>query len=133
MTLLLILTPTSSSKVSHSVVICVFHELVKRSTISVIKSKQSALSNLRVIINALCELEDNGFKNDHPLSIPLPSMNSIKFYRQYSHKSLPDFPGRCDVALGRHTNDFFHCDCHLLSFVVPPYKWSPGLWCTQSW
>ena len=133
MTLLLILSPTSFSEVSHSGNIHFFCEITKRSTIPKIESKKYALSNLRGIINALCVLEDNGLKNDHPLRVPLTITNPVKFYRQYSHKSLPDFPGRCDVALGRHTNDFFHCDCHLLSFVVPPYKWSPGLWCTQSW
>ena len=106
MTLLLILIPTIFSEVSHSRILRVFHELVKRLKIPEIKLKQYALSNLRGIINALCALEDNGLKNDHPLSVPLPSTNPVKFYRQDSQKSLPDFPGRCVVALGQHTNDF---------------------------
>ena len=73
MTLLLILTPTRFSDVSHSGVIRVFHELIKRTTIPVIESKQYALSNLRGIINALCALEYNGLNNYHPLSDPIPS------------------------------------------------------------
>ena len=52
-------------------------------------------------------LEDHGLKNDHPLSVPLSSTDPIKFYRQDYHKSLPNFPGRCVIALGRHTNKFF--------------------------
>ena len=132
MTLLLCLTPANFSKVSHCEIVRVFHELVKRPTMTEIELKQYALSNLRGIINALCVLEDNGLKNDHPLSVPLPSTNPVKFYRQDSQKSLPDFPGRCVVALGQHTNDF-HRDFHLLSSAIPPSEWSPGFWCTQSW
>ena len=56
MTLLLILTPTSFSEVSHSGIIRVFHGLVKHPTISEIESKQYALSDLRGIINELCAL-----------------------------------------------------------------------------
>ena len=57
----------------------------------------------------------------------------IKFYRQDSHKSLPNFPGRCVIALGRHTNKFSHRYFHLTSSAILPYKWSPGFWCTQYW
>ena len=42
-----------SSKVSHGVIVHVFHKLVKRPTIPAIKSKKYALANLRGIINAL--------------------------------------------------------------------------------
>ena len=38
--------------------------------------------NLHVIIYALCTLEDKGLKNNHPLSVPLPSTNPVKFYIQ---------------------------------------------------
>ena len=133
MVLFLILIFTSFLEVSHSGMIRVFHKLVKRPTISEIDSKQYALSNLRRIINALGALEDNVLKNDHPLSIPLPSMNPVKFYRQDSHKSLPNFPVSCVVALGRHKNEIFHRSFHLLSFAIPPSKWYPVFLCTQSW
>ena len=46
-------------------------------------------------------------KDDHPLHVTLPSANPVKFYRQDYQKSLPDFPGRFVLALGRHTNEFF--------------------------
>ena len=106
MTFIRSLTPTSFSEVSHSGFIRVFHELVKRSTSPQIESKQYTLSNLCGIVNALCALEDNRLKNYHPIIIPLPSTNHVKFYRQDSHKSLPEFPGRCVTALVRHTNEF---------------------------
>ena len=32
-------------------------------------------------------------------SIPYPSTDPVQFYIQDSHKSLPDFPGRCVIAL----------------------------------
>ena len=95
------------SGLSHSGIICVFHKLVKRPTVPEIELKQYALSNLRGIINALYALEDNGFKNCRPLYVTLPSTNPVKFYIQDSHKSLPGFPGRCVLALGRHTTEFF--------------------------
>ena len=85
---LLRLTLTRFSEVSNNRFICVFHVLAKRSTIPQIESKQYALSNLRGIVNASWVLEDNGFKNDHPLRVPLTSMNPIKFYRQDSRKYL---------------------------------------------
>ena len=68
---------------------------------------KKTLSNLRGINNALCVFEDNGLKNNHPLSIPLPSTDPVKFYRQDYHKYVPDFPRRCVLALGWHTNKFF--------------------------
>ena len=98
--------PRAFPKIYHTRVICVFHEHVKRSTIPQIESKQYALSNLRVIINNLCTLEDNGLKNDHPLSIPLSSIVPVNFYRQDYHRYLPDFPRRCVIALGWHKNTF---------------------------
>ena len=87
-------------------VIRVFHNIVKGFTTPQVKSKQNALSYLRVIVNALGALEDNGLENDHPLSVPLPSTDPIKFYRKDFHKSLPKFPGRCVIALGQNTNKF---------------------------
>ena len=81
MTLLLHLIPARFSEVSHSGILRVFHELFKRPTITEIESKQDALADLRRIINALCALEDNGLKNDHPLYIPLPSTQRVNFYR----------------------------------------------------
>ena len=63
--------------------------------------EKNAPSDLCVIVNALVVLEDNGLKNNHPLSIPLPSTDPIKFYIQDSHKYLPNFPGSCVIALGR--------------------------------
>ena len=53
-------------------------------------------------------------------------MNRVKFYRQDSNKSLPGFPGRCDVVLGCHTNEFLRLAFHLLSFANHPSKYSPG-------
>ena len=53
MMLLLHLIPTSFSEVSHSGIVHVFHEFVKRPTIPVIESKKDALDNLRGIVNAL--------------------------------------------------------------------------------
>ena len=87
MTVIRSLSPTSFSKVPNGGVIRVFHELIKRCTIPQVQSKQNALSNLRVIVNTLCVLEDNGFKKNHPLSVPLPITNPIKFYREDSHNS----------------------------------------------
>ena len=101
------LSPTSFSGVFHDVFIHVFHDLVKHSTIKKIELKQNALSNLSGIVNDLCTLEDNVLKNDHPLSVTLTRTDPIKFYRQDSHKSLPNFPGRCLIALGWHTINFF--------------------------
>ena len=118
---------------SHSGAIRVFHKLVKRSGILSIESKQYALSNLRGIINALCVVEDNGLKNNHPLTVPLPITKPVKFYRLDSHKSLPDFTRGCVVALCWQTNDFLHHACHLLYSAITPSKWSPGFLCTQSW
>ena len=51
--LLLRLIPARFYEVSHSIIVRVFHKLVKRSTIPETESKQYALENLRVIINAL--------------------------------------------------------------------------------
>ena len=64
------------------------------------------LSDLRVIVNALCTLEDNGSKNDHPLSVQLPSTDTVKFYRQDYHKYHPNFPWRCVILLVWNTNKF---------------------------
>ena len=75
MKLFLSLTPTICSKVSYSVIVCVFHKLFKRPMILAIKSKQYALANLREIINALGALLDNGLKSNHSLCVPLPSTN----------------------------------------------------------
>ena len=94
--------------------------------------KKNALSDLRGIVNALGALEDNGLKNNHPLSILLPITDTVKLYRQDSHKFLPDFPGRCVTALGRKKTSFSHRDFHLLSSTIPPSKGSPEFWCTQS-
>ena len=94
MTFLLRLTPTIFSEVSHSGIVRVFHNLIKRPTITEIESKQYAFSNLRKMINALCSLYDNGLKNDHPLRVPIPSTNPVKFYIQDSYKYLPNFPRR---------------------------------------
>ena len=116
LTLLLILTPTRFSEASHVGTIRIFLELVKRPTIPAIESKQYSLSNMRVIIDALCVLEDNRLKKNHPLSVPLPRTNPVKFYRQNSHKSLPNFPGRCVVALVRNTNEFFPTCLPLIVF-----------------
>ena len=92
MTLLLRLIPVIFSEVSQSGIVCVFHELVKRPTIPAIESKQYVLSNLRGIINALCALEDNGLKNNHPLSVPLLARTqSISTYR-IPPNVLPTFP-----------------------------------------
>ena len=46
-------------------------------------------------------------KKDHPLRVPIPSTDLVKFYRQDPHKSIPDSPRRYVIALGRHTNNFF--------------------------
>ena len=108
MTFLCNLSNKIFSEVPHVGFIRVFHKLVKRSAIPQVKSKQNALSNLRGNVNALCTLEDNGLKSDHPLSVPLPSTDPVKFYRQDPSKYLPDFPERCVIALGWHTNIFFH-------------------------
>ena len=107
MTFLCSLTPKRFSEVTHSGVIRVFHDILKRSTIPQVDSKQNSLSNLRGILNALCALEDNGLKYNHPLSVPLPSTDPVKFYRQDYHKYLPKFPRRCAIELGWHTNKFF--------------------------
>ena len=133
MALLLILTPMSFSKVSHIKVIRVFHGIFKRPTIPLIEPKQYALSNFCRITSTLCALVDNGLKNYHPLSIPLPGTKPIKFYRQDYHKYLPKFTRMCVIVLDRHTNKFFHRACHLLSSAITPSKCSPGFWCTQSW
>ena len=53
MTFLIRLIPASFTRVPHSEIVCVFHELVKHPTIPEIDLKQYALANLRVIINAL--------------------------------------------------------------------------------
>ena len=103
MTFLCSLITTSFSGVTHGRVIRVFHDLIKLSTIPQAESKTNAFSNLRGIVNALCVLEDNGSKNYHPLSAPLPSTDPVNFYRQDSHRSLPKFPARCVILLGRHT------------------------------
>ena len=133
MTLLLRLIPTRFSEVSYFGIIRVFHEFIKHPRIPAIESKKYVRSNLRKIINGLGELEDNRLKNDHPLCVPLPSTNFVKFYIQDYHKYLPDFTGWCAIALGRHTSGFSYPACHLLSSVIPPSKWYPRLWCTQSW
>ena len=125
MTFLHSLSTMKFSDVPHGIVICVFHDLVKKSTIPQVELKQNALSDLRRIVNALGVLEDNGLKNDHPLSVQLPILDIVKFYRKDSHKYLPNFPRRCVIALGCHTNKFFHCACHLLSSAIPPSKLSP--------
>ena len=114
MTLLLILTPASFSEVSHIGIIRVFQELEKRPTIPEIESKQYALLNLHIIINSFCVLGDNRLKNYQPLGFSLHSTNPVKFYIQDFHKSLPDFPGRCVVALGRAYKRGF-------SFVIDTY------------
>ena len=98
-----------------------------------VKTEQKALSDWRRIVNALGALVDNGLKNNHPFSVTIPSTDPVKFYIQYSHKSLPNFPGRCVVALSRDTNEFSHCACHLLSSAILSSKCSPGFLCTQSW
>ena len=90
-----------------------------------IEPKQNALSDLRQIVNVLFLLEDNGLKDNRPLSIPLLSTDPVKFYIQDSHKSLPDFPGRCVIALGQDTNKLFHRSCYLVSSAIPPSKWFP--------
>ena len=117
------LSPTSFSKEPHHGVIHVFHELVKRFTIPQVESKQNAISDLCGIVNDLGALEDNRLKKNHPISVTLPSKDPVKFYRQDSHKSLPNFPGRCVIALGRHTNKFFHRVCHLMSSDITPSNW----------
>ena len=107
MTFLHSFIPTIFSDVPHGGVIRVFQELIKRSTIPQVKSKQNALSDLRGIVNALGALDYNRLKNNHPLSVPLTSTDPVKLYRQDSHKSLPDFPERSVILLGWHTNKFF--------------------------
>ena len=86
------------------------------------QSNQDTLSNLHGIVDALCALEDNGLKNDHSLSVPLCSTDPVKFYRQGSHKSLPKFPGRCVIALGRNTYKFFltSLDTYCLTLFLHP-------------
>ena len=101
------LIPTSFYEGPHCLVVCVFNELAKGSTIPQVESKQHALSVLRGIVHALGALEYNGIKNNHPLSVPLPSTEPVKLYRQNSHKYLPNFPGRCVIALGWQKNKFF--------------------------
>ena len=54
MTLLLRLIPASFSEVTHSGIVHVFHNIVKRPTILEIESEKYAHANLRRIINALC-------------------------------------------------------------------------------
>ena len=56
------LIPTIFSEVPHGGVIRVFHEFFKLSTITQVKLKQNALSDLRGILNTLCVLEHNGKK-----------------------------------------------------------------------
>ena len=41
--------------------------------------------------------------------------------------------GRYVIALGQIATIFPHLFCHLPSSVIPPSKWVPGFWCTQSW
>ena len=94
-------------EIPHFGVISVFHKLVKRSTIPQVKSKQNAPSNLRGIVNALGALEYNGLENNYLFGVPLPSTDSVKLYRNNSHKSLPEFTGRYVIALGWQTNKFF--------------------------
>ena len=106
MTFLCSLCHTSFSEVPYCGVIRVFHELVKRSMIPQVESKQNTLLDLRGIVDALVALEDNGLKNNHPFGVPLPSTNPVKFYRKKFHKSLPSFPGRCVIVLGRQTKPF---------------------------
>ena len=133
MTFLRSLSTTRFPEVPHGGGMRVFHKLVKCSTIPQVQSEKNALLYFCVIVNALGMLEDNRLKNYHPLSVPLPSTDPVKFYRQDSHKSLPNFPGRCVIALGQNTKTISHRACHLLSSAIPPSKWSPGFWCTQSW
>ena len=84
--------PMRFSEVLHGAVILVLHKLVKRSTIPQVDLKQNALSDLCRIFNALGVLEDNGLKNDHPLSVLLPSTDPVKFYRQNPPNLLPTSP-----------------------------------------
>ena len=107
MTFLCILCHTSFFEVPHCGVIRVFHEFVKHYTIPQVQSEKNALLYLHRIVNALGVLEDNGLKKNCPLSIPLPSTNPVKFYRHNSDNYLPKFPGRCVIALGQQTNNFF--------------------------
>ena len=81
MTLLLRMIPESFAEVSHSGIVRVFHELVKRPTIPVIELKQYALANLRGIINSLGAFLYSGLKYNHPLRVPLPGENPVRFYR----------------------------------------------------
>ena len=107
MTFLRSLCPKRFYEVPHGGIICVFHELVKRFTVPQIELKQNALLDLRGIVNTLFALEDNGLENNHPFSVPIPSIDPVKFYRKKSHKYLPGFPGRCVIAVGWQTNKFF--------------------------
>ena len=65
-------------------------------------------------------------KEDHPLCVPLPSVNPVKFYRQDPNKSIPNFLGRCVVALGQNTNEFFPPCLSLIVFrdsYVQVFSW----------
>ena len=124
MTFLHSLSLKSFSEVPHGGVIRVFHNLIKRSTIPQVELKKNALSDLRVIVNALGALEDNRLKKNHHLRVALPSTDPVKFYIQDSHKSLPNFPGRCVIALSQHTKIF---PTALATYCLPLFLHPSGL------
>ena len=80
-----------------------------------VELKQYAISNLRVIVNALCALEGNGLENDHPLSVPLlaPTMSSST--ERILKNLFPDFLEGAS----------YHRVCQLLSSAITPSKWLP--------
>ena len=93
------LIPTRFSEVPHGGVIRVLPELDIRSTIPQFESKQSVILDLCKIVNALGAFEDNRLKKNHPLIVPLPSTEPVKFYRQDYHKYLPEFSWKvCHVC-----------------------------------
>ena len=86
------LSPTSFSEVPHGGFIRVFHKLIKRSTIPQVESKQIVLSNLRGIVNTLGALDNKRLKNNHPLSVPLPSTYPSSSTNRIPTNLFPTFP-----------------------------------------
>ena len=87
-----ILNPTRFSEVPLGGVIRVFHELVKRSMIPQVKSKQNALLNLRGIVDDLGALEDNGLKKITLSAFHFLARNPLSSTDRITTNLFPTFP-----------------------------------------
>ena len=134
MKLFLGLGPVIFPQLSRSTVKFFFQEFVKRPTIPEVEWKQYAGMNLFGIINAFGTLQDYCLKNIyHLLRVPLLVSYTVEIHRKGSDKSSTKFSRQYVIALGWNTDNFFHLACHLTSSIIPPSRWFPGFWCTQSW